>query len=108
MSDHPTVKTNNVPRDVIDAWELTPEEREDFDYLDWAAIEAGTGSASFFRYGGELYDLGEFTADTGLLKGSGLPEYLRDWHVYQSQHAFLAIVVRYVGDDQVIVGRVES
>lgn len=30
-----TVRTNNVPRDVISGHELTPAEREEFDYIDW-------------------------------------------------------------------------
>ena len=55
-----TIRTNNVPRDVLNAWELTPKERAEFDYLDWGAIEEGSDSASFVRYRGELYDLGEF------------------------------------------------
>ncbi len=48
------VITNNVPRDIIDAWQLTPAERCEFDYLDWAAIEHGNDSASFFRYRRQL------------------------------------------------------
>lgn len=52
--------TNNIPREIIDAWSLTAKEREEFDYLDWDKIEQGNDSASFFRYKGELYDLGEF------------------------------------------------
>jgi hypothetical protein len=44
------VVTNNVPRDVIDAWRLTREERVEFDYLDWEAIDAGTDTASFVRF----------------------------------------------------------
>jgi hypothetical protein len=41
-----TVTTNNHHRPVVDAWELTPSERAQFDYLDWAAIEEGSDSAS--------------------------------------------------------------
>lgn len=107
MTDTPTVKTNNVPRDIIDAYELTEAEQSEFDYLDWDAIKRGEGSASFFRYYGELYDLGEFMADTGILKGSGLPDYLSSWDGYQSDSFFSATVVRYVDDfERVIVGRV--
>ena len=103
------VVTNNVPRDVIEAWELSPSEREDFDYLDWPAIERGEDSASFFRYKGELYDLGEFSADYGITKGAGLPEHLSNWHGYQSDSFFSATVVRYVEScERVIVGRVFS
>lgn len=39
------IVTNNVPRDVIDAWKLTREERVEFDYLDWDAIDAGIDTA---------------------------------------------------------------
>jgi hypothetical protein len=46
--------------DLIDACELTPDERAEFDYLDWPAIDAGTDSATFFRRNGELHDLGNF------------------------------------------------
>jgi hypothetical protein len=34
-----TVKTNNVPRLLIDAYELSEKERAEFDYLDWEAID---------------------------------------------------------------------
>ena len=64
MSDSVKITTNNVPRDVIDASELTPAERAEFDYLDWVKIDAGTDSASFFRYRGQVYDLGTFMRGT--------------------------------------------
>jgi hypothetical protein len=103
------VITNNVPRDVIDAWELSPAERERFDYIDWPAVEEGRESASFFRYRGELYDLGEFSADYGITKGSGLPPHLSRWDGYMSESAFSALVVRYVDDyERVVIGRVVS
>jgi len=93
-----------VPRPVVDAWELTPAERVEFDYLDWAAIEAGSDSASFFRYRGQLYDLGEF------MRWSSAPEpELRKWDGYASDSFFSATVVRYVDDgESVVVGTVIS
>lgn len=104
-----TIRTNNVPRDVIDAYELTAAEREEFDYLDWPAIDAGTDGASFFRYRGQLYDLGEFSRDCGILRGSGLPAHLSSWDGYSSDSFFSATVVRYVDNfERVIVGRVYS
>jgi hypothetical protein len=103
------ITTNNKPRPVIDAWSLTATEREQFDYLDWEAIDDGRDSASFFRYKGELYNLGEFTRDYGILKGAGLPEHLSNWDGYMSDSAFSATVVRYVNDlDEVVVGWVYS
>jgi hypothetical protein len=100
--------TNNQPRNIVDAYELTPAERAEFDYLDWDAIEAGSDSASFFRFKGTLYDLGEFTADYGITKGAGLPAHLADWDGYQADSFFSATVVRYVNDDQIVVGRIIS
>lgn|SRR5487761_1389650 len=101
------VITNNMPRDIIDAGELTPAERAEFDYLDWPAMERGEDSASFFRYRGQLYDLGEFSVDYGIAKGSGLPDHLSRWDGYMSDSFFSAIVVRYVNDnEQVVIGTV--
>lgn len=100
-----TVRTNNVPRDIIDACELTPREREPFDYLDWSAIDAGEDSASFFRYRGEVYDLGEFMANLRETGGTtGGPD-LAGWDGYMADSYFSAIVVRFVGDgERVVVG----
>ena len=70
------VITNNQPRPVVEAYELTEAERAEFDYLDWAKIEAGEDSASFVRYKGQVLDLGEFSADYGITRGAGLPEHL--------------------------------
>ena len=95
------VKTNNVPRDVIEAYELTEQEREEFDYLDWDAIDNGEDSATFLRYKGELYDLSEFEA---------IPhrwvDGWRNWHGYQSDSFFSGLVIRFTDDfEQVTVGR---
>lgn len=109
VTSNPTVTTNNVPRDIIDAWQLTPAERGEFDYLDWAAIDDGRESAEFFRYRGQLYDLGEFSRDYGITKGAGLPAHLSKRDGYLSESFFSAIVVRYVDDsERVIVGLVLS
>lgn len=103
------VCTNNVPRDLIDAYELTTAERAEFDYLDWPGIDAGTDSATFFRYHGRLYDLGEFSRDYGITRGAGLPASLSTWDGYQSDSFYSATVVRYVDDgDRVVVGRIYS
>ena len=101
--------TNGAPRDVIDGHELSADERAEFDYLDWPAIDRGEDSASFFRYKGELHDLGEFSTDYGITRGAGLPAHLRDWDSYRSDSFFSALVVRFVDrGERVIVGRVMS
>lgn len=93
--------TNNVPRDVVDAYELSEVERKEFDYLKWDAIEAGEDSASFFRYRGQLYDLGEFSTTRVL------PDFspLRKWDGYLNDSFFSGLVVRYVEDcERIVVG----
>lgn len=105
MADTPTIRTNHVPRDVIDAWQLTLEERAEFDYLPWQAIDAGEESAEFFRYRGQLYDLHEFSTTSTLPADSPL----QGWDGYQSDTYFSATVVRYVENfERVIVGRYYS
>lgn len=95
------VITNHVPRALVDAWELTPAERDEFIYLDWQAIEEGRDSASFVRYRGELYDLAEFTA----WDNPASPTRER-WDGMRSDSYFSGLVVRYAEDpDYVVVGR---
>jgi hypothetical protein len=100
MSDL-TIITNNVPRDITDAWELTAAERADFDYLNWDAIDAGSDSASFIRYRGELVDLGEFMAwDNPASPTRG------HWDGVRSDSFFSGLVVRYCDDhERIVVGR---
>lgn len=99
-----TIITNNVPRDVLDAWELSEAERAEFDYLNWDALETGEESASFFRYKGEVYDLGEF------MRWDGVPfSPLAAWDGYQSDTFFSGLLVRYVEDsERVVVARYYS
>jgi hypothetical protein len=104
------IVTNNVPRETIDAWELSADERAEFDYHDWPAIERGEDSATFVRYRGELLDLADFVTTGELLTFGDLAP-LRGWHGYASDSYFSGTVVRYVhdhGDDRVVVGRYYS
>lgn len=103
MSDL-TIITNNVPRDILEGWDLSPSEREHFDYIDWAAVERGEESCSFVRYRGELYDLGDTEGRP--------PAVLAGWDAYLSDSFFSGVVFRYARDDsgdldpeRVIVGR---
>lgn len=94
------VITNNVPRDVLDGWELSPSERAQFDYIDWAAIERGEDSASFFRYKGEVYDLGEFQS----LSAPGRHDFPRDeWDGIRTDSFFSALLVRFVDDGERVI-----
>lgn len=88
-----TIKTNNIPRLLIDSYQLTEKEREQFDYLDWAAIDEGSDSATFFRYKGRLYDLGEF------MRTPEGAEEMKGWDVYASDSYFSGTLVKYCKDD---------
>lgn len=89
------IRTNNIPRDLIGWYQLSEKEREEFDYLDWAAIDDGRDSATFFKYKGRLYDLGEFVIT---------PESLKPWDGMAGDSAFSGVLIRLV-DDQIIVGQ---
>src|SRR5262245_31429871 len=95
------ITTNNVPRDILEAYDLTADERADFDYLDWRALEAGEDSASFFRYRGQVYDLGEF------MRWDNPSSPTRaGWDGYRSDSFFSGLVVRYCDDhERIVVGR---
>lgn len=99
-----TIICNNVPRDIVDARELTEAERADFDYLDWKAIEAGEDSASFVRYKGELIDLGDLERWTI----APITYMQAAFDAYRSDSFFSGLLFRYVeedGDWRIIVGR---
>lgn len=92
------IKTNNVPREVINRRDLTPKESKQFDYLD------PEDSGSFFRYKGRVYDLGEFM----LINSSVAPHPQREgwegYDGYSSDSFFSGLLVRYVDDcERVIV-----
>lgn len=50
------IRTNNIPRDILWAGQLTEQELTEFDYLDEESLD----DASFFRYKGNVYDLGQY------------------------------------------------
>lgn len=80
-------------------YELTTKEKQDFEYLD--DIE----SASFFRYKGQIYNLGEF-----LIITKNMPFYGSGWMGYLSDSFFSGVVIKYSPTDNetVIVGRYYS
>lgn len=87
-----TIKTNNVPRDVVTGAQLNGREKAEFDYYTNDELE----NASFFRYKGDVYDIGEFLY---------APESLEPWHGYFSTTHFSGVVIRYTDDmESVIVG----
>jgi hypothetical protein len=83
---------------LVDACELSMDERDQFDYLDWAAIDEGTDSATFFRRHGELYDLGNFmlTQRGGDLRRLG-------YHGFAADSAFSGIAVHLDPDGESVI-----
>jgi hypothetical protein len=109
------VTTNNVPRPIVNAWELSDADRAEFDYLDWPAIERGEGSAEFFRYKGTLYDLGEFSRVIAPDSVRHHPmecaaSEFQGWDGYQGDSFFSGLLIRYAdresfdSDAGIIVG----
>jgi hypothetical protein len=98
-----TIITNHVPRDVIEGYELSADEREQFEYINWRAVQLGEASPQFARYKGELLDLGEFMAWTD-------HDYAKrdfpGWHGYKSDSFFSGLLIRYCDDyERVVIGR---
>lgn len=94
-----TIRTNNVPRDIIEAYELSAQEQAEFDWMDWEAIEAGEDSAQFFRFKGQLYALSEFMRCDHACGLGG-------WDGYYSDSMFSGVLVRFTQDhEQVVVGQ---
>jgi hypothetical protein len=100
------ITTNNVPRLLVDGYQLTSAERAGFGTIDWSAVERGEDSVTFFRYGGTLYDLGEFERVANTPWGDTVSE-LAGWDGYSSDTYFSGVVVRFVPDDRdrIVVGR---
>ena len=87
-----TVKTNNIPRDVVTGAQLDDREKAEFDYYTNDELE----NASFFRYKGGVYDIGEFLYT---------PESLQPWQGHSPTTYFSGVVIRYTDDmESVIVG----
>ena len=78
-----TITTNNHFRDILTAYDLTANEIKEFDYL-------AEGEGSFFRYKGEVYDLGEFMRWDNPASPTS-----KDWDGFRSDSYFSGIAVKY-------------
>lgn len=102
------IKTNSQWRHILYWYDLTDKERKDFDYLP-------EGEGSFFRYKGQVYDMGEFSriippgATRRHPTECANPD-LQDWDAYASDSFFSGIVVKIDRDgwERVKVGRYYS
>lgn len=107
MTDEIHVITNHIPRPVLYWWNLTDKERTDFDYLD---TEPKREEATFVRYKGSAYDLGDTEGPWG-----GGQTIFPGWDMYVSETFFSGVLFRYPRDwngnldsDFVICGRYYS
>ena len=95
--------TNNKQRSIIYGFELSDKEKEQFDYLD------DIDECSFFRYKGDIYDMGEFIRIDQSIVPHPQRSAWENWHGYSSDSFFSGVLVRYAGDyESVIVGRYYS
>lgn len=90
-----TVKTNNVPRNLIYGYELSEKERKEFDYI----AQDDIGTHEFFRYKGEVYDPSDFMRASDMTGLGG-------WDGYASDSYFSGIVIKYADEhfETVVVG----
>ena len=92
-----TIRTNNIPRNVICGFDLTEAEQKEFDWIDFTQDDGA--SHSFFRYKRQVYSLGEFMR---CRTACGFNE----WDGYHGNSAFSGTLVRYVDHgERVIVGQ---
>lgn len=88
--------TNNVPRPMLALWELPADMQKEFDY-----VLPDDGSCRFVKYKGEWMDCFD------MMRVLFVPNF-KGWHGYASDSYFSGTLVRFVDDDQVIVGRYYS
>ena len=96
------ITTNYNWRNLLYGYELTAEQKAEFDYID------DIDSHDFIRYQGNIYDPSEFMAIPDCANQAvddGFAEF-RTWQGYHSDSFFSGILIRYSGDfEQVQVGR---
>lgn len=108
-----TIKTNNVPRNIIYGYELPAKYRKEFDYLK----DEDYDSHCFFRYRDHVYDLDEFSRVIPQGSTRWHPMECDDpdftgWDGYLSDSFFSGILIRWAKDtftgeidtERVIVG----
>lgn len=98
MNNEITIKCNNKPREIIYGFNLSEKEAKEFDYLG-ENIECH----SFFRYKGEVYDLGEFIALNRDKNNCFSPDQFKGFDGYMSDSYFSGILVKFCEDSDFIV-----
>ena len=88
--------TNNKPRPMLALWELPESVQKDFDY-----VLPDDGSCRFVKYKGQwmdCFDMQSISREQGFNHFGG-------WHGIASDTFFSGVLVRFVNDNDVIVGR---
>lgn len=106
------ITTNHHRREPLDSWQIPPEVRAEFDYVNWQACDNGEDSVSFVRAYGTYWDLNDTEPGPAMFGGT-LPEPFRraGYAAYVSETYFSGVCFRYVfdsddsGEYTVIVGR---
>jgi len=111
-----TIVTNNVPRDVVNGYEMDPKilfDEFDIDANDPELDEdmiADLCSMQFVKFRGVWYDLQDFITTSPGPWNHGLPEEFKDWDGYSSDSFFSGVLLKYARDDdrmdfdQVVMG----
>lgn len=88
--------TNNKPRPMLALHELPADMQKEFDY-----VLPDDSSCRFVKYKGvwmDCFDMQSISRELGFSQFTG-------WHGIASDSFFSGTLVRFVDDDQVIVGR---
>lgn len=103
--DNIKIITNNIPRDIVYGYDIPVKVRTDFDYIDAEYFD----SHPFILYRGQYYALSEFmrVADNTSMRLAFNGSF-KGWCGYQSDTFFSGVLIKWVGDARVIVGRYYS
>lgn len=88
------IACNNKPRRFIYGYELSENERKEFDYLNHEELD----SREFVRYKGHLYDTGEFMRVTSTVANCHR-EGWEKFDGYFSDSFFSGVLIKYIDSD---------
>ncbi len=95
------IKTNNQPRRLFFACELSQPERAKLrQQFDWMDDERFDHDCSFFKYRGEYHNLADFM----VIQSADVQSTFKGWHCIASDSNVSGMVVKLCGND-VVVGR---
>lgn len=89
---------NNKPRQFIYGYELSEDERKDFDYLSLEELE----TRDFVRYRGQLYDTEEFMRVSPSIANCQR-EGWQKFDGYHSDSFFSGILIKYIDSDHCVM-----